>query len=285
MVLRRTGSRSSGTGPTVTSMTDFTEQDLTGARFERVSLRGAHFTQVYFNDARMHLVDLTGVRVRAAHLNGTRLRGVEMVDVEISGELTNVVVNGVDIAPLVDAELNRLMPERAKMRPRDVEGFREAWSVLERLWDGTVARARTFPEDALHQGVDDEWSFIQTLRHLNFAVAAWVGGLILRDPAPWHPLDLPWDEAPGWDGVPWDREAQPSLEEVLTVRRQHQGMVRDVLDSLTDEGLTSVLTSTEPGWPEVESCSLGEAMRVVLNEHWEHRLQAERDMTALGSGS
>ena len=55
------------------------------------------------------------------------------------------------------------------MRPDDADGFREAWAILERLWEETVARARTFPEAELHRSVDDEWSFIQTLRHLNFA--------------------------------------------------------------------------------------------------------------------
>lgn len=262
-------------------MSDFHEQDLSGARFERVSLRGAGFTQVLLNNATLRSVDLTGVQVRDALLKQTRLRGVELVDVEISGELQNVVVNGVDIAPLVDAELNRRMPERAKMRPDDVDGFREAWSILERLWEGTVARARTFPPEALHRSVDDEWSFVQTLRHLNFASAAWVGGLILRDPSPWHPLDLPWDEAPGWDGVPWDREARPSLDEVLVVRRERQAMVREVLESFTDERLVDEVTGTEPGWPEVEDLPIGDGLRVVLSEEWEHRRYAERDLTAL----
>jgi hypothetical protein len=78
------------------------------------------------------------------------MRGVELVDVEIGGELQNVV-NGVDIAPPVDAELNRRMPERARMRPDDIDGFREAGAILERLWEGTNARARTFPEAALHR--------------------------------------------------------------------------------------------------------------------------------------
>jgi uncharacterized protein YjbI with pentapeptide repeats len=178
------------------SMTEFREQDLTGARFERVSLRRATFTQVSLNNASMHTVDFTGVQVRGADFNECRMRGVELVNVEIYGELSNVVVNGVDIAPLVDAELNRRMPDRARMRPDDPDGFREAWAILERLWEGTVTRARTFPEAALHRSIDDEWSFIQTLRHLNFASAAWVGRMILGNASPWHQLDLPWDSPP-----------------------------------------------------------------------------------------
>ncbi len=236
-------------------MTDFREQDLAGACSERVSLRGATFTKVFLNDATMHAVDLTGARVRGALFNESRMRGVEFVDVEISGELQNVVVNGVDIAPLVEAELNRRMPERA----------------------------RTFPEAALHRSVDDEWSFIQTLRHLNFASAAWAGRMILGSPSPWHQLDLPWDEAPGWDGIPWDREARPSLEEVLTVRRERQSMVRQVMESLSDEQLASEVTRTEPGWPLVEDFPVKQCLRIVLKNEWEHRLYAERDLTSLAT--
>jgi DinB superfamily/Pentapeptide repeats (8 copies) len=253
------------------SMTRFRDQDLTGARFERVNLRGATF----------HSVDLSGAQIRGAAFHGSRMRGVELVDVNIYGELRNVVVNGVDVAPLVDAELNRRMPERAKMRPDDSDGFREAWTILERLWEGTVARARTFPEAALHRSVDDEWSFIQTLRHLNFASAAWVGRMILGDASPWHPLDLPWDEAPGWDGIPWDRDARPSLDEVLTIRRERQATVRHVMDSLTNEQLATDLTRTEPGWPQVQNFPFKECLLIILTEEWEHRLYAERDLTSL----
>ena len=253
------------------SMSQFLEQDLTGARFERVSLRGASF----------HSVDLSGAQIRSAAFHGSRMRGVELVDVDIYGELQNVVVNGVDIAPLVEAELNRRMPERAKMRPDDSDGFREAWTILERLWDATVARARTFPEAALHRSVDDEWSFIQTVRHLNFASAAWVGRMVLGNPSPWHPLDLPWDEAPGWDGIPSDREARPALDEVLTVRRERQAMVRHVMQSLTNEQLASQVTRTEPGWPQMENFPFKECLHIVLTEEWEHRLYAERDLTSL----
>ncbi|MEP7090088.1 MAG: DinB family protein [Nocardioidaceae bacterium] len=262
-------------------MTEFREQDLTGAHFERVSLRGSTFTQVYLNEARLHDVDLTGVHIRSALLSGCRLRGVELVDVEISGELQNVVVNGVDIAPLVEVELNRRTPERAMMTPDDSEGFRDAWAILERLWTDTVARARTFPEEVLHRSVDGEWSFIQTLRHLSFASACWVNRMILGDVSPWLPLDLPWDEAPPWDGFRWERDARPSLEEVLALRHDRQRTVRDVMAALTDEQLLTRVTRTEPGWPQEEDFSLKQCLRIVLNEEWEHRLYAERDLSIL----
>jgi hypothetical protein len=262
-------------------MTEFHDQDLAGTEFRRASLRDATFTDVYLNGARFRDVDLTGTEIRGALLHRTRMRGVELVDVEISGEVQHVVVNGVDIAPLVETELNRRMPDRAKMRPDDSDGFREAWAILERLWEDTLARARTFPEAELHRNVDDEWSFIQTLRHLGFASAAWVGRMVLGNPAPWHPLDLPWDEAPGWEGIPWDRAACPSLGEVLPVRRERQAMVRGVIQSLTDEQLAGTVTRTEPGWPRREDFPVKECLQIVLNEEWEHRLYAERDLTAL----
>lgn len=42
------------------------------------------------------------------------------------------------------------------MRPGDSDGFREAWAILERLWEDTVARAKTFPAAALHL-LKEEW--------------------------------------------------------------------------------------------------------------------------------
>ena len=105
--------------------------------------------------------------------------------------------------------------------------------------------------------------------------------MVLGTASPWHRWDLPWDAAPGWDGIPWDREARPPLDEVLAVRRERQAMVRGVLESLTDEQLAGEVTRTEPGWPRFENFPVKECLRTVLNEEWEHRLYAERDLTAL----
>ncbi|WP_112241232.1 DinB family protein [Kribbella monticola] len=262
-------------------MTGFRDQDLSGSRFERVNLRDSTFSRVDLTGAELRASDFDDATIRGTSLHRTRLLGVELLDVEIYGELQNLQVNGVDIGPLVEAELNRRMPERAKMHPADADGFREAWTILERLWADTVARAHTFPEDALHRNVNDEWSLIQTLRHLNFATDAWVGRMILGNPSPWHPLDLPWEEAPGWEGIPWNREARPPLDEVLKIRTDRQTMVREVLASLTDDQLASPVSQTAPGWPVLENFPFKECLHIVLTEEWEHRLYAERDLTLL----
>ena len=142
--------------------------------------------------------------------------------------------------PLVEAELDRRYPDRAKMRPADADGFRQAWEILERLWQQTVARARTMAPDLLHERVDDEWSFIETLRHLVLATDAWVSRAILGQPSPWDPLGLPHDEMPDDAGVPWDRDARPSLDQVLALRADRMATVRRVLAGLTDAGLAGM---------------------------------------------
>ena len=102
------------------------------------------------------------------------MRGVEIVDADIDGEIVNLVINGVDVAPLVEAEMVRQDPDYGSMKPQDAEGFRTAWQVLERRWSETVERARALDPELLHESVDGEWSFIETLRHLPFATDAWI---------------------------------------------------------------------------------------------------------------
>ncbi|MGZ4459360.1 MAG: DinB family protein [Nocardioidaceae bacterium] len=255
-------------------MADFTGDDLSGSRFERVDLTHAEF----------RTADLRHARFRGVAMSGVVMRGVELVDVRIDGEIQNLLVNGVDVTPLVNAELDRRDPDRAKMRPADPAAFREAWDIVERRWDDTVERARGLDPGLLHESVDGEWSFTETLRHLVFATDAWVRRAILGDPSPWNPLDLPWDEMPDTPGIPRDRKVRPSLDEVLALRRDRMATVRTVVDGLTDESLAG---HTEPvdgaGWPPPESFPVRECLLIVLNEEWHHRQFAERDLDALES--
>jgi hypothetical protein len=255
--------------------------DQRGSTFEHVDLSGSRFTRVRLRDAELRNVNFSGARFRGAAFNGARMDGIELCDVEITGDVQNLVINGVDVAPMIEAELNRRDPERALMRPDDAEGFRQAWPIVQRRWEETMSRARALPAAALDERVDGEWSFIQTLRHLNFASAAWVGRMMLGDPAPWHRLDLPWEEAPEWLDIPLDRDARPTLDEVMTVRRERQAMVSEAIEGLTDERLAAKVTQTGAGWPQEENFPVIECLRIVLNEEWEHRNFAERDLAVL----
>ncbi len=128
--------------------------------------------------------------------------------------------------------------------------------------------------------MDGEYSFIETLRHLIFATDAWVSRAVLGDPSPYSPLGLPHDEMPEMPGVlPGDRSLRPSLDEVLVVRRERADVVRRVLSDFDLEGVTTPVEA--PGYPPARAYPVRRCLGSILNEEWEHRLFAERDLDAL----
>src|SRR3954453_18938584 len=129
-------------------MTDL--QDLTDSVFERADLTGSQFMSVLLN----------GATVQHSELHDVTMRDVEIIDTSIVGDIRNLVINGVDVAPLIEAELDRRDPDRVKFRPETADGFREAWDLNERLWAATVDRARKLDPEQLHESVGGEWSFI-----------------------------------------------------------------------------------------------------------------------------
>jgi uncharacterized protein YjbI with pentapeptide repeats len=245
----------------------FDHEDLTGAQFRHVDLTDARFANALLRDVVISETDLDNVRIDGADLN-------------------HVVINGVDVAPLIIAELDRRDPERVLMRPTDPDGYRSAWDLVERRWAETVDRARSLPPQALHESVDGEWSFVQTLRHLLYATDVWFRRVVLGEPRPWHALDLPFDGMTPHPEVPWDRDARPSLEEVVALRRDRMDGVRTYLDSLDRATLDSRTAPVEgPGWPPPDAYPVAEALRTVLNEEWAHRGYAERDLAVVESRS
>lgn len=243
-------------------MAEFMKHDFSGARFEQVDFSGAWFRNVYFT--------------------GATLRGAWLEDVDIDGEIRNVRINGVDIGPLVEAELNRRHPQRTRLDPDDADGFREAWVIVEQAWQPTIERARLLPDGLLHERVQDEWSFIETLRHLVFATDAWIRRAILGLPDPFSALGLPHEEMEPDPGVPNDPSARPSLEEMLELRSDRMRTVREVIAALTDEQLSGeTVPLTSPGYPAQGHFSVRRCLRAIVNEEWLHRQYAERDLAVL----
>ena len=100
----------------------------------------------------------------------------------------------------VRGELDRRHPERLALRPIDVAGVLAGFDAVDAMWSPTIARARGLPSSILHERVDGEYSFLETLRHLLFATDAWLTRVALRVSDGYHeggvPPDLPPDAPP-----------------------------------------------------------------------------------------
>jgi RimJ/RimL family protein N-acetyltransferase len=238
------------------------------------AFRGASFTSS----------DLTGATFRDCDLRGVKIVDSWLGDLHVSGELDHVVVNDVEVTAFVAAELDRRHPERVQLRAiRTAGDYRAMWDTLERLWSGTLARAERLPEPVRHERVDDEWSFVETLRHLIFATDAWVSRTILDQPMPYHRLGLTHTSYPPADAAALgvDPAARPSSAEVVAVRADRLALVRSIVDGLSDEELERVCPrEPAPGYPE-QSRSVGHCLRVVMVEECEHHRYAVRDLAVL----
>jgi hypothetical protein len=236
-----------------------------------------------FRNARFELRDMTGAHFREVALVGATFRGVELVDVEIDGYVANLVVNGVDVMPLVTAELDRLHKERPLLRSGDPDELRQGWAVLEGQWTATTARIAALPDELRHRRVDGEFSAVETLRHLVFATDAWLGRAVLGEERPWHPWGLGATGMDDLDAMGIDSAAHPTFDEVLAVRTERQRMVHDFLATATSESLqASGADVAGVGWPPPNPQRTAlDAVHVILDEEWAHRRFAERDLDAL----
>jgi hypothetical protein len=235
----------------------------------RDELRGARFADR----------DMTGAEFRDVVLTGARMRGVLLDGADVDGHIAGLRINGVDVAPLVEAELDRRHPERLALRPTTVEGAREAWAVVEAFWAPTVRRARALPDADRHRSVDDEWSFVQTLRHLVFVTDAWIRRAVLGEARPFHPAGLAADSTTDVAQLGLDPSAAPSFEEVVALRAERFALVGRWLAGLDQDGLVRVREpGPVPGYPPAQPRSALACLRVVLSEEWEHHRFAVRDL-------
>ena len=162
------------------------------------------------------------------------------------------------------------------VRPADPEGARAAWAALEQTWAATIARADRLTDAQRHERVDGEWSFVETLRHLLFAMDKWFTAPILGEG--FHPIGMP---NSGSVDFPWpdlDRDAAPSYDEVLAARAQRADRFRAWLDELEAADLTREVEVLENGTVTVHDCVF-----TVLEEEFEHDRYADRDLAVLES--
>ena len=234
--------------------------------------------------------DLTGAEFRECGLDRVRMVGVVMRDATIDGEVKNLVVNGVEVSAFVEAELDRQYPERPLLRSTDPADLREGWRRLQADWDATIARVRSMPPGTERIRVHDEWSTIETLRHLIFAVDAWFRRGVLGVEMPYTPLGTagPWlgdDELPLVHAA-LDASADPTFEEVLAVRAERVAELTVYLEAVDAGALARPRPALETeGWPPHQpDRTVVEALHVALNEEWWHHRFTVRDLDAIEAG-
>jgi hypothetical protein len=245
-------------------MVTFTRSDkLREAEFVGTDLTGARFVESDLSGVVMRAVDVEGADIDAPWLDG-------------GGSLH---VNGVNVAPFVDAELNARFPGRAGRHAEDPDGLRAAWAALERTWPATIERAAAMPAGTVDVSVGGEWSFAQTLRHLVLATDIWLGRVILEIEQPFHPIGL-WYSGAEEDGMDMSAFTTviPPYAEVLQVRADRVAMVRDYLATVTSEVLAAPRKSPyDPG----RQMTIRSCLHVILREEWEHLRYAIRDLDAI----
>lgn len=226
-------------------------------------------------------LDLSGATFRGVDLSETVMRGVVLRDGEIDGVISGLVINGVDVAPLVEAELDRVFPERLRLRPTDRVGLITAIDTVVSMWSDTMHRAFMLDDCVLHGSVDGEWSFVETLRHLVFVTDAWFLRSVL-DLDEFHALGLPPTFLPRDVAAGLDIEVDPSIEEVIDARNDRLGRLRAYSEAVTDARLAeSVIPGVVDGFPPARQRSPLECLRVVLSEEWAHHRYAVRDLRKL----
>ena len=219
--------------------------------------------------------DLSGARFRDVNLTNAKISHAWFVNVDIDALVDNVVINGVDVTTYVN-ERDPWYPLRAMLRPSTPDEMRTTWAALGDEWEKTIAVANALPEAALHSSVNEEWSFVQTLQHLVFAMDKWFTAPILKEN--FHPIGLP---NTGSVDFPWpglDYNLTPSVSETLAVRTNRAKRLRGYLSSVAMTEFTRPIDVLENGTNPLQEC-----IHTVLEEEFWHNRYARRDLAQLGA--
>lgn len=232
---------------------------------------GATFVRTSFRGATLRSCDVSGVTMRSVDAAGLDIDSHDLF-------FGSLIVNGVDVVPFVEAELNREFPGRELQRSQTPEGLRDGWAAVQAAWETTVANT---PPGLVDAHVEDEWSLAQTLRHLVLATDAWLGGGIMGREQPFHEIGLIFTGAAemGFD-VSIFRADTPAFEDIVAVRAERQQQVTDFLSTATPELLAE--ERDDPWGSNDWHPTVGDCVRVILEEEWAHLRYVRRDLALLG---
>ncbi len=246
--------------------------DMAGSVFRSVNLGGATFEDV----------NLAGITICNANLAGATIRSANLADLRIEdANIKGLTVFGFRVEELIENELDRRDPERARLKMRDLydpEAVREVVARVEEL--RAAFRKRLCATDAgllVMRPSADEWSALENVRHMLFAEDLYLNRFILQNDKPLNWLGMLPDfmrSAQGFEDV--GREPPSDLETVLAAWDAVHADMRAFLADLTPERLQSTARNLD-GTPRG---TVGEMLQVLARHDLEHIRQAEAALAA-----
>lgn len=223
--------------------------------------------------------DLRGAEFRECDLTGARLVGVVMQDAVIDGLVTNLEVNGVEVTEYVEDVLDQRHPVRVLIRSEDPADLREASRQLHAAWSATIERIRHTP-GIERRSVNDEWSAVQTLRHLIFVHDSWFRRCCLGSTERFTPMGIGTTVEPYHGAHGLDLSLDPTLDEIVSVRDEQTAELEAWLDEITAAQLAArAPVPDDDVWPPyARGRSVRQCLGTVLNETFEHHGFCVRDL-------
>ena len=165
-------------------------------------------------------------------------------------------------------------PPAPKLVPANADAARALAAEAIARAEATMQRASTFAEADLQRGVDDEWSTVQSLRHLVLIVDVWLSRTILGEDDPFHPMALPPHFMPAkMPGTSIDPDAVPTFAEACAVVRGRLDALRAYTDALDDDALNVPVNN--------HAKTVGGALGVLFDEFAAHDYFINRDLDKL----
>jgi DinB superfamily/Pentapeptide repeats (8 copies) len=216
------------------------------------------------------------------NLTGADFRDVDLTNARITGLISGLIINEVEVEPLIHRELDRMFPERVRLRSEDPKVLAEGWDELVRRWKATIGRAAELPVRLQKERVRGEWSVVETLRHLVFVIDDWFRRTIMAISEPYWTAGLPptFITPPGQLGI--DVDASPPFSEVREVIIDRMGQVSDYVHGVSESELLVACGSCLSAGPDT-TVTVIECLHAVLDEAWAHHGYAVRDLDVIAA--
>ena len=255
-----------------------------GQIFEHCNMPGTHFDDANLARSIFTRVNLAGTTFHDVNLDGVTISNANLQDVKIDdANVAGLTIFGIDVSKLIDDEMDRRDPERARLRVHDFydpADVRRVMARVEPLRASFRAQLSSIADVTLAtRPSPNEWSVIEIVRHLLFTEELYLNRLILQNDRPFSRLgQLPEHMQAGRPG--YETVGTEVCSDLATVWAAWDAAHAETLFYLAN--LTPEVLKRPAKTPEGHPRAAGERLQVVAMHVLGHIRQAEQVLAALG---